>query len=267
MSFSNETLMAFADGELDDITRHEVELAMRLDPQLAARVRQMQAQRSNVFNAFAPAVEEALPQRAEGAQAARYGKVVHLNTVRAARSQPPPPRPAAAAPPLPPPPVLRQRRKRRVAWHEWAALTGACVVGVLAGGLGMQSWTRNASMVAIDADGGSLLARGELAASLSQQLAGVTPAEAPVRISASFVSKDGVYCRSFTLPNTGGLACREGLAWRVPVLVALETAGGEYRQAGTVLPQAVLDAVEARIIGKPLDGKAEWAARQQGWRR
>src|SRR4051812_16328693 len=101
MSFSDETLMAFADGELDDITKHEVELAMRLDPQLAARVRQHQALRSNVFNAFAPSADEAVPQRLQAAS--RSGKVVHLNTVRAQRNNVAPPAPQAA-------PVIRKRR-------------------------------------------------------------------------------------------------------------------------------------------------------------
>ena len=273
MSFSDETLMAFADGELDDITKHEVELAMRLDPQLAARVRQHQALRSNVFNAFAPTLDEAVPQRLHAA--ARSGKVVHLNSVRAARSQ----ASAGAArggangqgagqpPPLAPPQVLRQRRKRRGTWYEWGALAAALVVGVLAGGIGMQSWSRNAALVGIDVDGGSLLARGDLATSLSQQLASAPPPEAQVRIGVSFVSKDGVYCRSFTLPNTGGLACREGLSWRVPVMVALETGGGEYRQAGSAMPPAVLEAIDGRITGKVLDVNAERQARQQLWRR
>ena len=48
MSFSDETLMAFADGELDDITSHEVELAMRLDPAIAEKVRLHQALRSRL---------------------------------------------------------------------------------------------------------------------------------------------------------------------------------------------------------------------------
>ena len=185
MSFSDETLMAYADGELDDITKHEVELAMRLDPTLAARVRQHQALRANVFNAFAPTLDEAVPQRLQAA--ARTGKVVHLNSVRAAR--------APAAPPAPP---VTRRKPPRWSWPEWGALAATLVVGVLAGVAGHQSLSGYQELVAIDSDGGTLMARGELDASLTQQLASAALPHAPVRIGTSFVSKDGVYCRSFT---------------------------------------------------------------------
>lgn len=253
MSFSDETLMAFADGELDDITKHEVELAMRLDPQLAARVRQHQALRSNVFNAFAPTLDEAVPQRLQAA--ARSGKVVHLNTVRAARNVPPP-QVTAPAP-----------RKRSWTWLEWGAMAATLVAGVFGGIIGSQAFSSNGAMVGIDSDGGSLVARGELANSLSQQLASAAPPGAAVRIGVSFVSKDGVYCRSFTLPNTGGLACRDSSVWRIPVMAATEGGGGEYRQAGSTMPAAVLEAVDVRISGKALDANAERGARQQGWKR
>ncbi len=252
MSFSDETLMAFADGELDDITKHEVELAMRLDPQLAARVRQHQRLRSNVFNAFAPTQDQAVPQRAQGA--ARSGKVVHLNTARAARNVPLP---------APPPPS----RQRRGEWSRWSALAGTLVFGMLAGALAMQRLGAADTLVAVEADGGSVTARGNLADMLSQQAGQGAPADAAVRIGTSFLSREGVYCRSFTLPNTGGLACREGGAWRIAVLAAIDGGGSEYRQAGSVMPGAVLDAVAARISGKALDATAERMARQQGWQR
>ena len=262
MSFSDDTLNAFADGELDDITRHEVELAMRLDPQLAARVRRHQAQRSNlrshgrsnVFDAFSPTIDQALPQRAQGA--AGSGKVVHLSAVRAARNAPQP---------LPPPPQFRVR-PRKIDWTRWATLAGAVVAGLLAGAAAMQGWTAARLLVALDADSGTLSARGDLASGLNQQLSGQT-ADVAVRVGSSFVSKDGVYCRSFTLPNTGGLACRDGGGWQIAVLAATEGGGGEYRQAGKALPRAVLDAIDARITGKPLDLEGERAARQQGWKR
>jgi hypothetical protein len=42
-------------------------------------------------------------------------------------------------------------------------------------------------------------------------------------------------------------------------------AEGAYRQAGSDLPPAVLDAIDARIAGKPLDAAGEEAARARGW--
>jgi hypothetical protein len=66
--------------------------------------------------------------------------------------------------------------------------------------------------------------------------------------------------------TSAGLACRAGGQWRIPVLAeaAPEAAGG-YRQAGSALPAAVLDAIDERIAGKPLDAAGEEAARARGW--
>ena len=49
MRFTEETIMAYADGELDDSTRFEVELAMRQDPALAEKIRQHQANHDPVI--------------------------------------------------------------------------------------------------------------------------------------------------------------------------------------------------------------------------
>jgi hypothetical protein len=46
----------------------------------------------------------------------------------------------------------------------------------------------------------------------------------------------------------------------------LTQAGGGYRQAGSALPPAVLDAIDERIAGAPLDAAGEQAARNKGWR-
>jgi hypothetical protein len=86
-----------------------------------------------------------------------------------------------------------------------------------------------------------------------------------VRLGVSFRATDGHYCRSFTLGTTAGLACRDGDAWRIPVLAEGEAEHGAYRQAGSALPAAVLDAIDQRIAGQALDAQAERAARERGW--
>jgi uncharacterized protein YaiL (DUF2058 family) len=67
MSFSDETLMAYADGELEPAARAEVESAMRGDPEVAARVARHQALRTDVFAAFAPVLDEPVPARLSAA--------------------------------------------------------------------------------------------------------------------------------------------------------------------------------------------------------
>jgi anti-sigma factor RsiW len=251
MSISDETLMAFADGELDEKTRREVEQAVRQDPALAEKVRQHKALRTNVFNAFASTLHEEVPQRLQAA--ARSGKVVHLDSVRQLRTPPPPP----------PAPV-----RSGWSWTEWGAMAATLVVGVLAGTIAAKGLGGDEQLAAFDNKAGALMAQGKLDQALTQQLASAAPNDPNVKLGVSFVSKEGSYCRSFMLPSTAGLACRNGGQWQIPVLTnGAMGAATEYRQAGTALPAAVLEAIDDRIVGQALDANAERAAQKQGWKR
>lgn len=253
MSFSDETLMAFADGELDDITSHEVELAMRLDPAIAEKVRLHQALRSNVFGAFARTLDEEVPQRLQAA--VRSGKVVHLDSVRQLRTPPPAPQPVRVV-------------RRAWSWPEWGAMAATLVAGVLAGSLAMRGIDDGQQFAAFDSNAGALTAQGKLSKALSQQLASAAPIDKDVRVGLSFVSRQGEYCRTFMLPATAGLACRSGDQWRIPMMAnSAEGKAGEYRQAGSELPPAVMQAIDDMIVGKALDANAEKAAQKQGWAR
>jgi hypothetical protein len=246
MRFTDETLMAFADGELDEATRAEVERAMHADPALAARVQQHIALRRDVFRAFARTLDEPVPQRLR--QVVSSPKVIQLDSVRAARKQ------AAEAP-------------RRWSWPEWGAIAATLVVGVLAGSFGLKS-VQGETTFAVAGANGELTAHGKLDAALTRQLASAPPAGAGVRIGVSFVGRDGQYCRTFAMASAAGLACRAGAAWTIPVMVEGEGgSSGDYRQAGSAMPPAVLAAMDARAVGASLDAKAEQAAAQRGWAR
>lgn len=247
MRFTDETLMAYADGELDQSTRHAVELAMRADPQLADKVRQHIALRGEVYRAFAGTLDEQVPPRLR--QVAQSANVVQLDSVRAAR------RKVVEVP-------------RRWSWPEWGAIAATLVVGVLAGAMGLSS-LRGESQLTAAVDGeGALTAHGKLDLALTRQLASASAAASGVRIGVTFVSKEGQYCRSFTMGSAAGLACRRGSEWRIPVLTeSAASAEGAYRQAGSAMPAAVLDAVDARAAGASLDAKAEQAAAAKGWAR
>jgi hypothetical protein len=132
------------------------------------------------------------------------------------------------------------------------------VVGVLAGK------ALPGGAPAIAGNGGQVVAQGELASALDRQVGGQG---GKVKVGVSFAARDGDYCRTFVMGASAGLACRADGQWKIPVLseTAPEAAGG-YRQAGSALPTAVLDAVDERIAGKPLDAAGEEAARARGWR-
>jgi hypothetical protein len=247
MNYSDEILMAFADGELDEPQRSEVEAAVRTDPALASIVDGHRALRRDVSAAFTGVLDEPLPARL---QPPATGKVLSFEAARSARA-----RTTAPAP---------QRT-----WPRWAALAATVVVGVLAGGVWMDGGkgdSGNGAGAFVSADaGGRLTARGELAGALSRQLASEAAPGSAVRIGVSFATRDGGYCRSFSVGAKAGLACRDGEAWRVPVLTEKGATAGEYRQAASA-PQAVLEAIDERIAGTTLDAAAERAARERGWK-
>ena len=67
MTIDDETLMAYADGELAPEQRARVEQAMRDDPRVAAAVERHLALRSDVFAAFAGVLDEPVPERLQPA--------------------------------------------------------------------------------------------------------------------------------------------------------------------------------------------------------
>ena len=253
MTFSDDILMAYAEGELDEPQRGDVERALRTDPALAAIVERHRALRQELVDAFEGAAHEAEPAPAGGAGA---GKVLSLDAARHAR---PRPTPAAAATGATATGTTAPEAARPIAWPRWTALTATLVLGVLAGSLWFGGADGNSGFISADI-GGRLLARGQLDGALSRQLASDPAPNSPVRIGASFGTRDGGYCRTFRMGASAGLACRSGDTWRIPVL-------SEALRARGAMPEAIRDAIEERILGAPMNGAAERAARERGWKR
>ena len=257
MTWSDETLTAYVDGELDQATRASIDAACAHDPQLTARLERHRALRAAVHASYAPVLDEPVPERllslARGSSSASSGaaaQVVDLAAVRATR--------AAAAP---------SRWSRFGVWG--GALAAAVALGVWIGSAFVGDLSGPPQAFA--AAGGKLLARGALAQALDEQLAVRQADAAVVRVGISFVSTEGLYCRTFTLRDASlaGLACKSGRDWRVQVLAQAQTDGeapGGYRMAGSPLPESVLGSVDRMIQGAPLDADAEVAARQRGWK-
>jgi hypothetical protein len=230
MTYSDDTLMAYADGELDPAERAAIEQAMRTDPDVAAAVARHRALRADVADAFAGILDEPVP----------------------ARLRPPAPAPVVSL-------EAAREKRRRWSWLEWGALAATLVVGVLAGKM------VGGGASDISGNGSQVVAQGELASALDRQVGG-GKADGAVKVGVSFAARDGHYCRGFVMGASAGLACREGGQWKIPVLAetAPEATAG-YRQAGSALPAAVLDAIDARIADKPLDAAGEEAARARNW--
>ena len=251
MSFSDDILMAYADGQLDQATRRAVELAMQRDAALAQRVAQYQSAR----------------QRMGGPR--RGATVVQLAAVRATR--------AATQQ------AARKARKGwRWSWLEWGALALVLVLGVAAGKFWLADWQPDPqSQASVAWRDGALQAQGRLALALEQAPGGAAGVYGgSVRILSSFVAADGGYCRSFSatgsVQDMAGLACKSGGGWKLAVLMqqpraAAQAQGGApgaaQRQAAAELPAAVQAVVEQRNSGILLDAAAEQDAMQKAWQR
>lgn len=232
MTIPENTLMAHADGELKGRAAAEVEAAIAADPALATRVARYRTQRSQLRAAFEPVLTEPIPSR----------------LVAAARGVP----------------VISQRKR-------WSA-TGfvAMAASLLLGIAGTWGVLRPASEPLIVAAGNGLVAQGELARALSEDLSGET-GTGPASAGLSFRDQAGTYCRTFELrgsESTAGLACRVADGWQVRLATRAgpDSPATPYRPAGSALPEEVRRAVDASIAGDPLDAGEEGAARVKGWR-
>ncbi len=247
INITDEVLMAYADGELDVAQAARAEQAMQQDASVAARVAQHRALRAQLQSGLSGVLSEPVPTRllsmlqARPATNSAADKVVDLAQARQQKAAP----------------------ARR--WHnrEWFALAASLIAGVV---IGMYALSFNSSGLIATRDG-ALLAQGKLANALTTQLASSTAADSSVHIGISFRDREGNYCRSFAIQGSSlaGLACHEHNNWRVQMLTEAKTQAGEFRQAGSATPPAVLALIEQQIDGEPLDTDMETAALREGW--
>ena len=195
MKFSDEMLMAYADGELDLVSRAEIESAMATDPGIQRAVERHRALRSRVQSAYGSVLQEPIPMQLSSLVTPPVAApVVDFGARKAARSEAQP----GAAP-------------KRWALPRWSAMAAAVALGFFVGMFVM----RGPEAPYAESKAG-LVARGELAWALTGQLASDEGTGA-VRIGVSFRDHGGEYCRTFRLQQEAelaGLACRAGEDWR-----------------------------------------------------
>lgn len=232
MTIDPETLMAYADGELDPLAAKRVEAAIAVDPSLAAQVEQHRKLAASLRAAFDPVATAPVPPAVE-AMLRDSAKIVPL--------------------------APRSARRERPFWM--GAVAASLVAGLLAGPLVL---SRDSGGVALR--DGTAIASGEVAKALGTQLASAQARDAPVRVGVTF--RDGAqrWCRTFESGATGGIACAQGGDWRIERLYGgIAGQGGAYRQAGSPAAAMMADA-QAMMAGEPLDAAAERFARDAGWR-
>jgi hypothetical protein len=245
---SDETLMAYADGEADAATRAQVEAAMREDPEVGRRVARHRALRDAMRGTGSSVLDEPVPERliaAARGRAPAAGTVVDLSRAREA--------------------AIRKGPGLSRGWQP-AAMAASLLVGLALGYLG---WHGSAALIQTNSSG-VLVADAALADALSTQLSDDRSAARVATTGLSFRAKNGDYCRTFALTGanaSSGLACHEANGWTITVLTQSPSEGvpTQYRTAGSELSPAIRAAIEGSIEGEPLDHAGEVAARQAGW--
>lgn len=253
MSWTDEDLTAYADGQLDALRRAALDSVLAQDAALRERVAHLRAQRERVAAAFAPVLDEPMPERLTQLLASPPAAVVDIAAARAARE----PRHVTW-------PSVRSRPGR---WAQWGGMAASLVAGVLLGTQLQRGEGPPDAVLALNA--GQAVATGAVAQALNTQLASDAAAQATVAVQLTFIDKTGQVCRTFSTGRVAGLACRDdGDRWAVQQVATMEqVASGAMRQAASSLPRAVLDAVDRQIAGDAFDAAAERQARERGWRR
>lgn len=231
MTFDDELIGAYLDGELNEIVRLRLEDAAKQDPALRERLRAQERLRTSLAAHFAPVLAEPVPQRLAGLLEGREGnQVVSIE-------------------------AARERRSARRLWVP-AAMAASLAAGLFAG-----------QMLPPGPGPGQdpLVAEGQIAQALDTQLASAPPAAAAVRVGVTFRDGAGHICRTFDGAQAG-LACREGDGWRLRLLApGSAPQPGEFAQAGSG-PALVLQAAQEAMAGEPMGAQEERQAHGRGWR-
>lgn len=250
MKFSTETLLAYADGELDAEMRAAIAAAIAEDPEVAAAVAMQVAQRQDEqLGAGDSPSPEPVPDRV--VEAVRE-KIENSGAPLAAVDT------ASAS--------TGTGERTRWSPSHWSAIAATLVLGVIIGRL---AFPEDTDMFVTNQ--GRMTAQRELDAALMTQHGGAFDRETGIRVGVSYVAKSGNYCRTFTVNKENmlaGLACRREETWRIDALTRSNANGsGTYRMVNAEVPALILGIVENTISGDPLDADQEAEARENGWRR
>lgn len=249
---SDELLAAYADGELDEVSRRRVERAAAKDSEVAERLEAHQKLRETLTRHYAPVAEEAVPERFRmliggGAEAVVASpSVIDFGAARQER--------AKRAEGL--------LAGRKGLWASLGAVAASLVIGLVVGQFFMGQGMIDGPANGVILRDGQMVASGQLASALDSGLAS-DGVNGPVSIGLTFRAQSGEWCRSFG-GGAQGVACRSGKGWRVEQLLPGSGAESGYRQASSGDPR-IAATIEALGGSAPVDAAGEKVARANGW--
>lgn len=240
--FDDETLMAFADGELEDATSIQVEAALDTDGALAERLAVFLDTRLAVAAAMKPLINEPVPD-ALAASVRRMVEAAGSSTLAVEQGA------AEQGNVI----SFPAREKIRLPVRTWLMPLAASILAVITG------------VVGFIAGRGSLQGgpsfESALITALDQQPSGsdvVLGESGALHIVSSFVDGRGEVCREYELrqqeESTATIACRTNGAWVTRLALSSSRSGG-YVPASS---QETVDAYLASInAGEPLPADEE----------
>jgi len=230
MSVTPEELAAFADGELAEPRRSQVEAEVAQDETLAAQVARHRALKARLGAHFAPLLDAPVPDRLASLLGEGESHVADFIAARQRREA--------------------GFRVPRWGWIAGPALAASLALAVILPGRGSPEG----------------YAETELAAVLDQRLVAEQAADEDVRVLLSFRDEAGAYCRAFSGAEQSGIACRDEAGWKLRLEgEGAAGQGTEYRTAGADAAEIMARAQEM-AVGPALDAAGERAARASGWR-
>jgi Anti-sigma factor NepR len=232
MSYRDEDILAYIDGEMSATDRAAFETALAENADLAARTEQHRRLGTSIKTHYAPIANEPVPDRFADllvtGDAASSGDTL-LDQIKAWFSHP------LAMP--------------------GASAMASLAIGILVGAQFIPLQT--------GISGDTTIASAQLAAALN-----AADGSDAWQIPVTFRDETGRYCRAFRGTGTGtsGLACRDAQSWEVQVLVTGDgAASGGYQLASSPLPAMILESVDGLIDGDPLDADAIEMAARADW--
>ena len=257
---SDEMLMAYVDGELDDGGRAAIEAYLATAPGADERLRIFEATGRGLSDLFDQPMREPVPQRLIDIVNAP-DKVVAFGR------------------------VASRRQQSSIAWPTAlaASLTMLAAAGSAYWFAAHRGGSAGAGFGVAVASNGDRVAAHAVAAVLDTVASGTTASaavdgqNAAIKPVFTFSTENSGFCRQYTItaPDAlayGGVACKAPTGnWRVEAYEALEAKQGASDgkiapAAGNAGPKSVEDAVDRLIYGDVLGAEAERAAIARGWR-
>lgn len=235
---SDEEIVAYVDGQLDDAACAAFEARLAQEPELARQVAAHRWMARQISAAFGAPSEDRINEADLARLGLFAGDVVRL-------------------------PARRLPSAHRSTFA--AVLTGAIAASLVVGVAIDRMLLKPDRQLLETTRASQLVAQGELADSLSNQLSGAPGA---IRIGISFRTAHAV-CRTFSTSNgLSGLGCRRGTQWVVPTLASEPTDpqnAAEYRLAGGEVAPSVMAEVDRRMVGDPISPAAEKTLMANHW--